>query len=214
MNEGIRFDLTYETMPWHKVDAVVFDIGNVLIRYAPDDFVQQLFPGDEAAQRHMLEHVFGGPYWPEFDRGTMDYEEAARRLSAQFGRTEAEYLHALRGWIELKTPVEEGWRAAGRCRRAGKRLYLLSNYPREGYARMREKFADRFALFDGGCISSDCHRLKPEPEIYRTLIDQCSLTPERTLFIDDTLANVEGAMKSGIYGFHMHENGMMDRFFI
>lgn len=214
MNEGIRFDLTYETMPWHKVDAVVFDIGNVLIRYAPDDFVQQLFPGDEAAQRHMLEHVFGGPYWPEFDRGTMDYEEAARRLSAQFGRTEAEYLHALRGWIELKTPVEEGWRAAGRCRRAGKRLYLLSNYPREGYARMREKLADRFALFDGGCISSDCHRLKPEPEIYRTLIDQCGLTPQRTLFIDDTLANVEGAMKSGIHGFHMHENGMMDRFFI
>ena len=100
MNEGIRFDLTYETMPWHKVDAVVFDIGNVLIRYAPDDFVQKLFPGDEAAQQHMLEHVFGGPYWPEFDRGKMDYEEAARRLSAQFGRTEAEYLHALRGWIE------------------------------------------------------------------------------------------------------------------
>ena len=178
MNEGIRFDLTYETMPCPKVDAVFFDIGNVLIRYAPDDFVQQLFPGDEAAQQHMLEHVFGGPYWPEFDRGTMDYEEAARRLSAQFGRTEAEYLHALRGWIELK------------------------------------KFADRFALIDGGCISSDCHQLKPEPEIYRTLIDQCGLTPERTLFIDDTLANVEGAMKSGIHGFHMHENGMMDRFFI
>ena len=79
---------------------------------------------------------------------------------------------------------------------------------------MREKFADRFALFDGGCISSDCHQLKPEPEIYRTLIDQCGLTPERTLFIDDTLANVEGAMNSGIHGFHMHENGMMDRFFI
>ena len=46
MNEGTRFDLLYDTMPWHKVDAVVFDIGNVLIRYAPDDFLQILFPGD------------------------------------------------------------------------------------------------------------------------------------------------------------------------
>ena len=44
MNEGTRFDLVYETMPWHKVDTVVFDIGNVLIRFAPDDFLQQLFP--------------------------------------------------------------------------------------------------------------------------------------------------------------------------
>ena len=214
MNEGTRFDLAYETMPWHKVDAVVFDIGNILIKFAPDDFLQQLFPGDEAMQQHMLRHVYKGPYWPCFDRGTMTYAEAARRLAAEAGGKEADYLHALEGWIELKTPIEEGWRAARRCKRAGKKLYLLSNYPRKGYARMREKFADRFALFDGGCISSDCHRLKPEPEIYRTLIDQCGLTPQRTLFIDDTLANVEGAMKSGIHGFHMHENGMMDRFFI
>ena len=214
MNDAIRYDLTYETMPWHKVDAVVFDIGNILIRYAPDDFVQRLFPGDEAAQRHMLEHVFGGRYWPEFDRGTMEYDEAARRLSARFGRPEQAYLHALRGWIELKTPIEEGWRAASRCRRAGKRLYLLSNYPREGYARLREKYADRFALFDGGCISCLCHHVKPEPAIYQELIASCGLTPERTLFIDDTLANVEGAMRCGINGFHMHENGMMDRFFI
>ena len=42
----------------------------------------------------------------------------------------------------------------------------------------------------------------------------CALTPERTLFIDDTLPNVEGAMKLGINGFHMHEKGMMDRFFL
>ena len=54
MNEGTRFDLLYDTMPWHKVDAVVFDIGNVLIRYAPDDFLQILFPGDPQKQRDMM----------------------------------------------------------------------------------------------------------------------------------------------------------------
>ena len=43
MENGIRFDLEYETMPWHRVDAVVFDIGNILIRYAPNDFLEQLF---------------------------------------------------------------------------------------------------------------------------------------------------------------------------
>ena len=83
MNEGMRFDLVYETMPWHKVDAVVFDIGNILIRFAPDDFLQQLFPGDEAMQQHMLQNVYKGPYWPCFDRGTMTYREAAQRLSAE-----------------------------------------------------------------------------------------------------------------------------------
>ena len=215
MSEGTRFDLLYDTMPWHKADTVVFDIGNILIRYAPDDFILQLFPGDEGKQREMLARVFGGPYWPCFDRGTMEYEEAAKRLSGEYGGSEQDYLHALYGWIELKTPIEEGFRAARRCRRAGKRLLLLSNYPRKGYERMCEKFAAHFGdLFEGGVISCYCHHNKPEPEIYAELIGRYALDPARTLFIDDTLKNVEGAMKAGIHGFYMHETGMMDRFFI
>ena len=161
MNEGMRFDLAYETMPWHKVDAVVFDIGNILIKFAPDDFLQQLFPGDEAMQQHMLRHVYKGPYWPCFDRGTMTYQEAAQRLCAEAGGRAEDYLHALEGWIELKTPIEEGWRAAKRCKRAGKKLYLLSNYPQQGYERLRVKFEDHFGdLFDGGIISCYEHVVK------------------------------------------------------
>lgn len=214
MNEGIRFDLMYDTMPWHKVDAVVFDIGNILIRYAPDHFLEILFPGDAQKQRDMMARVYGGPYWPRFDRGTLSYEDAAREMVAVYGGAYEDYMHALTGWIEIKTPIEEGWRAAQRCRRAGKKLYLLSNYPREGYLRMREKFADLFEIFDGGVISCFCHQLKPEPEIYQTLIDTCHLESGRSLFIDDTLCNVQGAMNMGIHGFHMHEKGMMDRFFL
>ena len=62
--EGTRFDQVYETMPWHKVDTVVFDIGNVLIRFAPEDFLERLFPGDADKQRAMLSQVYRGPYWP------------------------------------------------------------------------------------------------------------------------------------------------------
>ena len=77
MENGIRFDLEYETMPWHRVDAVVFDIGNILIRYAPKDFLEQLFPGDEQKQRDMMARVYRGPFWENFDRGTMEYADAA-----------------------------------------------------------------------------------------------------------------------------------------
>ena len=76
-------------------------------------------------------------------------------------------------------------------------------------------FADRFGeLFDGGVISYACHLVKPEKAIYEKLIADCGLDPAHTLFIDDTLPNVEAAMKMGINGFHMHEKGMMDRFFL
>lgn len=214
MNKGLRFDKEYDTMPWHKVDSVVFDIGNVLIYYAPKDFLERLFPGDEALQAHMLRTVYQGPYWPNFDRGTMSYEEASQRLAAEFGLTPELYMHALTGWIDLKRPIEEGWRAANRCRRAGKRLYLLSNYPVLGYEVLRERHADLFSIFDGGVISSHVHQVKPEKEIYDTLIAECELDPARTLFIDDSLANIEAANNVGIHGFHMREAGMMDKFFI
>ena len=215
MNEGIRFDLAYETMPWHKVDAVIFDIGNVLIRFAPDDFIQQLFPGDEEKQQHMMDHVYNGKYWPRFDRGTITYEEAAKLLAKEQGGAYEDYLHALMGWIELKTPIEEGWRAAQRAKRAGKKLYLLSNYPKAGYERLREKFADHFGeLFDGGIISCYDHVMKPEMEIYQLLCDRYGIDKSRAVFIDDTLCNIEGANKFGMHGFHLHEKGMLDRFFI
>ncbi|MBR5303170.1 MAG: HAD-IA family hydrolase [Clostridia bacterium] len=215
MSEGIRFDLAYETMPWHKVDAVIFDIGNVLIRFAPDDFIEQLFPGDEEKQQHMMKYVYKGKYWLCFDRGTMTYEEAARRLCEEAGGRYEDYLHALAGWIELKTPIEEGWRAAARAKRAGKKLYLLSNYPQRGYERLRVKFADHFGdLFDGGIISCYDHVLKPEAEIYQLLCDRYGIDKSRAVFIDDTLGNIEGANKFGMHGFHLHEKGMLDRFFI
>ena len=215
MKQGIRFDLDYEKMPWDKVDVVVFDIGNVLIRFAPDDFIEQLFPGDAKKQQDMLDRVYNSKYWPQFDLGTMTYEEAAKRLTEEFGGEEAEYLHALLGWIELKTPLEEGWRAARRCKEMGKKLYLLSNYPQTGYERLRVKFADHFAdLFDGGFISCYEHKMKPDAFEYETLAERGGFAPERAVFIDDTLKNVEGAMKIGMHGFHMHETGMMDRFFL
>ena len=147
MNEGIRFDLEYETMPWHKVDAVVFDIGNILIRYAPDHFLEILFPGEERKQREMLERVYQGPYWPSFDRGTMSYEEAAHRLVEQFGGAYEDYMHALRGWIEIKTPIEEGWRAAERFPPAGNRGYVGYQYTQERDIRLGVKISPRLPGF-------------------------------------------------------------------
>ena len=214
MQEGTRFDLLHYAMPWDSVDTVIFDIGNILIRFVPEEFVQKLFPGDARRQQEMMERVYKGKYWLCFDRGVMTYDEAARLLAEEYGEEEKDYLHALRGWFALKTPIEEGFRAAEKCRQAGKKIYLLSNYPQEGFEFVTKEYAKRFEIFDGGVISCYVHQIKPEKEIYETLMERYGIDAQRALFIDDTLVNIEGAMKTGIHGFHMHESGMMDRFFL
>ena len=111
MKEGTRYDLLYDNMPWDSVDTVIFDIGNILIRFMPEEFLTKLFPGDAQKQRDMMARVYKGKYWLRFDRGEMTYDEAADLLEAEYGGTKAEYLRALRGWFDLKTPIEEGFRA-------------------------------------------------------------------------------------------------------
>lgn len=208
---GPRFDLLYSAMPWDAVDTVVFDIGNVLVHYDPQEIARALFP-DEAEREHMLREVFYGEVWQELDRGTTDFERAAQALHARCGYPAGAYMKALRSGLELKDPVEEGWRAAARCKREGKRLLLLSNYSREGYLRVRERLADRFALFDGAVVSSFERQLKPEAAIYETLIRRYALDASRALFIDDMLPNVEAACRAGLCAFHFGEPGALDRF--
>ena len=192
---------------------LVVDAGDSLPEDTREDVLLVVAGVDEAAQQHMLDHVYRGAHWLQFDRGVLSYDEAAAMLEREHGRPKEEYLRALRGWMELKEPLEEGWRAARLCKEKGKRIVLLSNYPKEGYEFLRKKFASRFDLFDDACISCYIHQIKPEEPIYRTLMADCGVQAGRAVFIDDLLANVEGAMNVGIHGFHMHETGMMDRFF-
>lgn len=214
MQEGTRFDLLYDRMPWDQVDTVIFDIGNILIRYDAEEFVRVLFPGDEEKQKNMLDRVYHGKYWLCFDRGEMEYEEAARRLAEEYGGEEKDYLRALYGWFDLKTPIEEGFRTARLCKEKGKKILLLSNYPKQGFEFVTQEYAELFGIFDGGVISCYAHQLKPEREIYETILVRYGLEAQRTLFIDDLQGNIESAMRMGIHGFHMHESGMMDRFFL
>lgn len=213
MDEGMRFDLAFQVMPWERIDTVVFDIGNVLVRYEPEEIACRLFE-DEQERQHMLEHVYHGGVWREMDRGTLTFEGAARMLSERLGYPYEEYLRACLSTLDLKEPIEEGWRAASLCRRKGKRLCILSNYSRQGYETIHARFEKRFALFEDVLVSAYVGQIKPEPEIYATLIERFGLRPDRTLFIDDVLVNIEAANRAGIHGFHKSEPGTLDRFFV
>ena len=54
------------------------------------------------------------------------------------------------------------------------------------------------SCFDGVLVSAEEKTLKPQPEIYRTLLHRYGLVPEECLFIDDIPANAEGAVNCGM----------------
>jgi putative hydrolase of the HAD superfamily len=105
------------------------------------------------------------------------------------------------GLFDILTPLEQNVRVLEELHRRGYRLLILSNFIEEGYHYVRSKY-DFFSLFEGGVISWEIRALKPEPEIYDTLIERYGLTPSRSLFIDDREENVAGARERGLQALH------------
>ena len=57
-----------------------------------------------------------------------------------------------------------------------------------------------YGLFDGEVISCEEHTVKPEPQIYRILLERYGLDPAQTLFVDDRPCNIAAAEELGIRG--------------
>ena len=199
-------------MPWDDFDNVIFDVGNVLVAFDPDAILQELFPVD-AAKRALLKNVvFRSPIWAMLDRGTITRADAASAMAALHPEYLEDVRYVLSNWDDLKVTIDEGIRTLKACKAHGKKCYVLSNYHDEAFAFVRKKF-DFFGLFDGFVVSADIHLLKPAPEIFHYLLDKFALDGARSVFIDDTPANIEGAMHCGIEGVCFNASGVLADFF-
>lgn len=138
-------------------------------------------------------------FWVEYDRGTLTLDQVIDALCALHGCTPEVARAYLREAIDRQEPVRATERLVGELKRAGYRLYVLSNMSREFIDFLRR--ADVYALFDGEVVSCEEGTVKPELRIYRILLDRYGLDPAQTLFIDDRAANIAAAREAGIDGF-------------
>ena len=175
---------------------VIFDMGNVLINYDPEHFVRRE-TSDPEDQALLLRHIFHSPQWPMLDGGEMDEPELeALVLTALPKRLHAAAHRLIFAWNEPMEPIPGMAELACECKARGMGVYLLSNASR----RQTEYWPmiPGSAVFDGAVVSALERRVKPDPEIYRILLDRYRLRPEDCLFIDDIQKNVDGALAVGI----------------
>ena len=203
-------DTLYPSMPWDELDAVVFDIGGVLVTMDEANVLETMFPDPELRAKVQL-HTTKSPYWNMQDGGQLGIDDGIEAMTEGDPALLEPIRRFITGWLDYRTVVEEGRDAVLACKRHGKKLYVLSNYISENYERNVREF-DFFRLFDGAVISSRIRMLKPRLDIYRYLTDTYSLTPSRVLFIDDTGANIEAAFAAGWHGFCFNAPGKLRAF--
>lgn len=180
-----------------KIKHLIFDMGNVLMRYDPEVPLRE-YVSSEEARNLIRKELFQGPEWVERDRGTISreemYESVAKRIPEQYHE---ELKKCVYGWNICMEPLEESVKLCEDARKWGYQTYVLSNAAADEFYRYFPKFSPLEA-FEGVMISSDVHLIKPDVRIYECLLEKYQLNPEECLFLDDREDNVEGARKAGM----------------
>lgn len=176
---------------------VVFDIGQVLIEWNPRHLYREVFGGDEDLMDDFLANVCTPDWNREQDRGR-PWDEAVATLIQQFPDC-AELIRLYdECWEQMVPDVVAGTpEILQELQARGVSTYGLTNFSEAKLKVTRERF-DFLNHFDGLVVSGVERLIKPDPAIYRVLLDRYHLDPAELFFTDDTLENVEAAKALGI----------------
>lgn len=182
------------------MNHIIFDIGNVLLSYQPLEYLNKYY--SKEVSHDLFKIIFQSPEWIELDKGTITTQEVINILSLKYPKYKKEIEFILNNWTNMMRPITENVELAKILKQKGYHLYLLSNFHKVAFDQMLHKY-DFFQLFEGQIISSHVHLLKPNKDIYISLLNKYNLQPHECLFIDDTRINTLAAMSIGIKTIHL-----------
>jgi putative hydrolase of the HAD superfamily len=179
---------------------IVFDFGRVVFHWKPEEIIAREF-SDPNIQDRVAKEVFNHPDWGETDRGTLSFEEMIKRGARRAMVPEAKLAHIIYQVPAALVPIPETIEIIRQLKAAGHHLYALSNMGEVSMKHLEESY-DFLELFEDKVISARVKMIKPEPAIFRHMLDQFQLDPQQTVFIDDLCANIEAAAQFGIHTIH------------
>lgn len=177
-----------------RPQAVVFDIGNVLIAWQPDAFYARALGRDRAAALFAAVDLRGMNL--EVDRGA-PFRDSVHALAAAHPDWDAEIRMWHDRWIEMVTPViDHSVRLLRALRRAGVPVFALTNFGAETFVTAQGHYPF-LEEFDRSYVSARLGLIKPDPAIYAAVEDDCGLAPGALLFTDDMPENIAAAEARG-----------------
>lgn len=183
------------------VDTIIFDLGNVLIQWDPRHLYRKIFGADEAAMERFLSDVCNAE-WNERQDCGRPWKEAIAEAVARYPEHESNINAYFDRWSEMVPgAIEETVKVLDQLRNVNVRLLALTNWSAETFHFAEARFPF-LTWFEGIVVSGRERLVKPDPAIFRLIIERYDLRPETTVFIDDSLRNVEAAEREGLRAVH------------
>ncbi len=185
--------------PKGRPTAVLFDIGNVVVRWNPRTLYAKIFP-DPAVLDHFLGDVATMKWHAETDRG-MSFADNIARLSARHPQHAPHIAAWWERWDEMFSgTIPETEAAIEDLAARGVPMHGLTNMSVEAWPGVRA-MSPVFGCLHTVIVSGEEGLIKPDPALYALTCERVGLKPHQMLFIDDSRANIDAA---AALGFHTH----------
>jgi putative hydrolase of the HAD superfamily len=184
------------------IKNVIFDLGNVLVSFRPAEYLETQNYTEEK-KKIILAEIFGSPEWLMLDNGDLTTREAISLIAGRSSLKRAEIDEIFDKRFEILVPINPNLKILPELKKQGLKLYYLSNFPLDLWEMVKERMEEEygfFRYFDGGIISGEARFSKPDPQIYKLLLEKYSLNADECFYIDDIEINVRAAEKTGMTG--------------
>lgn len=188
--------------PATPIKNIIFDFGGVVMDWDPRYFFREYFNDDEKME-WFLANITTNDWNVEQDRGR-SLVEGTNLLVAQHPEWEKEIRAYYGNWPKmLRSDIPENVTVLRKLAKTDHDLYGLTNWSGETFPYALDNY-DFFQLFEGKIVvSGDEKLIKPDPEIWKVLLDRYQLNAEESVFIDDNAKNIETAFEMGFKTVHI-----------
>ncbi len=189
--------------------TVIFDLGAVLIDWNPRYLYRSLIDDPDEMERFLAE-ITTQAWNHEQDRGRRWADAVAELVERHPAHAELIRAYHER-WPEmLGEALHDTVDILRELRDAGVALYALTNWSAETWPIALERYPF-LAWFQGIVVSGEVGAAKPEPEVFRVLVERYGVVPASSVFIDDQPANVEAARRLGFRAIRFTDAGAARR---
>lgn len=182
----------------NNINTVIFDLGSVLVQNTFKENVKKTNIPDDYIEEMIYVYFSNDHEIPE----SMTLTELLKYYKSKLKYELTKYAEeALKLFLTGVKPFDYTVDLIKSLKKKGYKVYYLSNWDNAGFTLCKQKgIFDFLDLFDGGIVSYQVRMAKPNPKIYKLLINKYKLNPENCLFYDDKKENVDAACKLGING--------------
>lgn len=190
-----------------QITTIIFDFGGVLLDWNPHNLYRRFIDKKEEIDRFLSEINFhewnmqqdkGRPFAKAVDDLSHEFPQYSQLIHAYHENWEDSIVGPISGTVDILYRLKD----------AGYFLYGLSNWSAETFPIAFNKY-DFFKRFDGIIISGEVNLVKPDPAIFKLLLDKIGRPANECLLIDDSFVNIAEGQKQGFAAIQFSSPGQL-----